>query len=119
MFVLTRSHDLCKLWAFSCLPVNKQKNVQLTATLRIISILKDDMMMFTKLDHVMMLTLFSPRRAKLLNLYGQLGKLLCLYIFYSSYNIWTSPKFIHKFMGLFFVFFITTYVCAYTKSRPV
>jgi hypothetical protein len=30
-----------------------------------------------------------------------------------------SPKFIHKFMGLVFVFFITIYVCAYTKSRPV
>ena len=101
--------------------MNKWKNVQLTAPLPIISILKVDMMTFTKLDHVMILTLFSPRRvaAKLLNLDGQSRKLVCLYIFYSSYNLWQSPKFIHKFMGLVFVFFITTYVCAYTKSRPV
>jgi len=101
--------------------VNKWKNVQLTAPLPIISILKVDMMTFTKLDHVMILTLFSPRRvaAKLLNLYGNHVNLYAYIFFILLTTYGQSPKFIHKFMGLVFVFFITTYVCAYTKSRPV
>jgi hypothetical protein len=68
-------------------------------------------MTFTKLDHVMVLTLFSPRRAELLNFYGQSPNLYAYIFFILLTTSGESPKFIHKFRWLFFVFCIATYVC--------